>query len=55
MNELNDTSSDRNLFLDNKRYVNILREVKEAQILRMNNHPLTSEHYQRLIRLLIID
>ena len=35
-------SSHRSLFLDNERYNNILREVKEAQILRKNNQPLTS-------------
>jgi len=40
--ELNDASSRRSLFLDNERYDNILREVKEAQILRKNNQPLTS-------------
>jgi len=38
------------LFLDNERYNNILREVKEAQILRKNNQPLTSKHYRRLKR-----
>ena len=48
--ELNDASSHRSLFLDNERYNNILREVKEAQILRKNNQPLTSEHYRRLKR-----
>jgi len=48
--ELNDASSHRSLFLDNERYDNILREVKEAQILRKNNQPLTSKHYQRLKR-----
>jgi len=31
--ELNDASSHRSLFLDNGRYNNILRKVKEAQIL----------------------
>jgi len=46
--ELNDASSHRNLFLDNERYNNILREVKEAQILRKNKQPLTSKHYRRL-------
>ena len=46
--ELNDASSHRSLFLDNERYNNILREVKEAQILRKNNQPLTSKHYRRL-------
>jgi len=40
--ELNYASSRRSLFLDNERYNNILREVKEAQILRKNNQPLTS-------------
>jgi len=28
--------------------VNILREVKKAQILRKNNQPLTSKHYRCL-------
>jgi len=32
--EMNDASSHRSLFLDNERYNNILREVKEAQLLR---------------------
>ena len=44
--ELNETSSHRSLFLDNERYSNILREVKEAQILRKNNQPLTSKYYR---------
>ena len=44
----NDASSHRSLFLDNERYNNILREVKEAQILRENNQPLSSKHYRRL-------
>jgi len=35
--ELKDASGHRSLFLDNERYNNILREVKEAQILRKNN------------------
>jgi hypothetical protein len=35
--ELNDASSHRSLFLDNERYSNISREVKEALILRKNN------------------
>jgi len=48
--ELNVTSRHRSLFLDNERYNNILREVKEAQILRKNNQPLTSKHYRRLKR-----
>jgi len=48
--ELNDASSHRSLFLDNERYNNILREVKEAQILRKNNQPLTTKHYRRLQR-----
>jgi len=47
---LNDSSSHRSLFLDNEGYSNILREVKEAQILRKNNYPLTSKHYRRLKR-----
>jgi len=38
--ELNDASSHRSLFLDNKHCSNILW-VKEAQILRKNNQPLT--------------
>ena len=48
--ELNDASSHRSWFLDNERYNNILREVKEAQILRKDNQPLTSKHYRRLKR-----
>ena len=48
--ELNDASSHRSLFLNNERYNNILREVKEAQILRKNNQPLTTKHYRRLQR-----
>jgi len=48
--KLNDASSHRSLFLDNERYNNILREVKEAQILRKNNQPLTSKHYRRIKR-----
>jgi len=48
--ELNDASRQRSLFLDNERYNNILRDVKEAQILRKNNQPLTSKHYRRLKR-----
>ena len=48
--ELNDASSHMSLFLENERYDKILREVKEAQILRKNNQPLTSKHYQRLER-----
>ena len=48
--ELNDASSHRSLFLDNERYDKILREVKEAQILRKNNQSLTSKHYRRLKR-----
>jgi hypothetical protein len=47
-NGLNDASRDRCLFLDNERYGNILREVKEAQILRKNNQPLASKHSARL-------
>ena len=46
MKELNDASSHMSLFLDNERYNNILWEVKEAQILRKNNQPLTSKHYR---------
>jgi len=48
--KLNDTSSHRSLFLNNERYNNVLREVKEAQILRKNTQPLTSKHYRRLKR-----
>ena len=48
--ELNDASSHRSSFLDNERYNNIVREVKEAQILRKNNQPLTSKHYRLLKR-----
>jgi len=48
--ELNDANSHRSLFLDNEHYKNILREVKEAQILQQNNQPLTLKHYQRLKR-----
>ena len=48
--ELNDASSHRSLFLDNELYNNTLREVKEAQVLRKNNQPLTSKHYRRLKR-----
>ena len=50
VNELNNASSDRSFFLDNERYDNILREVKEAQILRKNNQPLTLKHYRRVKR-----
>jgi hypothetical protein len=53
LNEFNDASSDRSLFLDNEHYDNILREVKEARILRKNNQPQTSKHYRRLTSLLI--
>ena len=38
--ELNDASSHRSLFLDNEGYDKILRDVKEAQVLRKNNQPL---------------
>jgi hypothetical protein len=48
VNGLNDASSDRRLFLENERYDKILREVKEAQILRKNNQSLTSKHHRRL-------
>jgi hypothetical protein len=48
--EPNDASSHRSLFLDKERYNNILRDVKEVQILRKNNQPLTSKHYRRLKR-----
>ena len=50
MKELNDASSHRSLCLDNERYSNVLREVKEAQILRKNNQPPTSKHYRRIKR-----
>ena len=50
MKELHVACSHRSLFRDNERYSNILREVKEAQILRKNNQPLTSKHYRRLKR-----
>jgi len=50
MKETNDASSHRSLFLHNERYSNILREVKEAQVLRKNNQPLTAKHYRRLKR-----
>jgi len=46
--EMNDASSHMSLFLDKERYNDILREVKDAQILRKNNQPLTSKHYRRL-------
>ena len=46
--ELHDASSHRSLFLDTERYNNILREVREAQILRKNKQPLTSKYYQHL-------
>ena len=48
--ELNDAGSHMSLFLENERYDNALREVKEAQILRKNNQPLTSKHYRPLKR-----
>ena len=48
--ELNDASSHRSMFLDNERYNNILREVKEVQILRKNNQSLTTKHYRCLKR-----
>jgi len=48
--EPNDASSQSSLFLDNERYNSILREVKEAQILRKNKQPLTSKHYRRVKR-----
>jgi UDP-3-O-[3-hydroxymyristoyl] glucosamine N-acyltransferase len=47
VNDFNDASSDRSLFLDNERYDKILWEVKEAQILGKNNQPLTSKHNER--------
>jgi hypothetical protein len=43
------------LLLDEERYNNILREVKEAKILRKNNQPLTSKHYRRLKRYYVIN
>ena len=48
--KLNDASTHRSLFLGNERDNNILREVKEAQILRKNIQPLISKHYWRLKR-----
>ena len=42
--EPNEARSHRSLFLDNELYNNILREGKEAQILRKKNQPLTSKH-----------
>ena len=45
--QLNDASSHRRLFLDNERYNDILREVKEARILRKDNQSLTAKHYRR--------
>jgi len=42
--ELNDTSSDMSLLLDDEHYNNILHKVKEAQILRKNNQPPTLKH-----------
>jgi hypothetical protein len=53
VNEFSNAGSDRSLFLDNERYDKILREVKQARILRKNNQPLTSKHYRRLTSLLI--
>jgi hypothetical protein len=50
VNELNEAGSDRSLFLDNERYDKILREVKEAQILRNNNQPFSSKYYRRIKR-----
>jgi hypothetical protein len=50
VNVLNDISSDRSFFLDNERYDKILQEVKEAQILRKNNQPLTLKHYRHFKR-----
>ena len=52
--ELNDANSHRSLFLDNKCYNNILREVMEAQILRKYSQPLTSKHYRHLKRFDVI-
>ena len=48
--ELNDRSNHRSLFLDNECYDNILWEIKEAQISRKSNQPVTSKHYQHLKR-----
>jgi len=48
--EMNEASSHGSLLLHIERYNNILREVKEAQILRKNNQPMTSKHYRRLKR-----
>jgi hypothetical protein len=52
--KLNYPRCNRSVFLDNERYSNIKREVEEAEILRNNNQPLTSKHYQRLIRYEVI-
>jgi hypothetical protein len=38
-------------FLNNERYDKILREMKEARILRKNNRPLIAKHYRRLTSL----
>ena len=48
--ELNDASCHRSLLLDDGRYNNMLREVREVQILRKNNQPLTLKHYRRFKR-----
>jgi hypothetical protein len=50
VNEFNEASSDRSLFLDNECYDKILWEVKEAQMLLKNNQPPTSKQYWRLKR-----
>jgi hypothetical protein len=52
--ELNDPRCNRSVFLDNEHYGNIKREVEEAKILRKNNQPLTSKHYQCLKRYEVI-
>jgi hypothetical protein len=52
--ELNGLRCNTSVFLDNERYDNIKREVEEAKLLRKNNQPLTSKHYQRLKRYEVI-
>jgi hypothetical protein len=46
--ELSDPRCNRSVFVDNKRYDNIKREVEEAKMLRKYNQPLTSKHYRCL-------
>ena len=47
---MNDASSHRSLILDDESYSNMLRAVKETQILLKNNQPLTLKYYWRLKR-----